>query len=303
MVRVSTLTAEELQGYSPDESFYLRAGVPGWLDELELRGGPPFHHMGTHALDLNDWFVMDEAREMELALRRRLLAEQRDVVFGCLASADSAAQETLELITAWLRARGITAEADDDHPLAAAGRLVQDDLCLMIRHEDDWYLDAGALCFPSVWQLADKLGLPTGEVHRTVPHYASELSTKVDRFFDRLRDGNPVWRRNLSVKPFPLLFLPTPKDDQPTGELVAADDGSPYWLRTERQTLRRLPRTGAILFTIRVQLAPARVLLDRPDVARQMATMLRAYDPSFTDYKMGTNDLRPSFLPWLDRIT
>jgi dimethylamine monooxygenase subunit A len=302
MVRASTLTSAQLHEYAPDESLYHRAASTEWLDELDFRTGPPYHHMGTHALDLDRWFVIDEAREMELALRNRLLTEQRDIVFDCLATADDAASEVLELVTDWLQRRGIDTTTYDDHPLAAASRLVQDDLCLMVRHDDDWYLDAGALCFPTVWQLADKLGKPTGEVHGPVPHYASELAPRVDRFFDRLRAESPVWRRNLSVKPFTLLFLPTSKADQPVGHLTTAPDGSPFWLRSERQTLRRLPRTGAILFAIRVQLTPAAVLLNRPDRARDMAAMFRSWDDGLNGYKIGANDLKENFLPWLDSV-
>jgi dimethylamine monooxygenase subunit A len=302
MARVSTLTSEELHAYAPDETYYQQAPAPTWLDELDFRTGPPFHHMGTHALDLNSWFVIDAARDMEIALRERLLTEQRDIVFDCLPTAEDAAEEVLELITDWLLVRGINAPRYDDHPLAAASRLVQDDLCLMVRHDDDWYLDGGSLCFPTVWQLADKLGKPTGAVHGPVPHYDTELSTKVDRFFDRLRPDRPVWRRNLSVTPFTLLFLPTSKADQPVGHLITEPDGSPFWLRTERQTLRRLPRTGAILFGIRVQLAPALVLLDRPDRARDMAAMIRSWDDGINGYKIGGNDLNANFLPWLDQV-
>ena len=87
------------------------------------------------------------------------------------------------------------------------------------------------------------------------------------------------------------------------GDLDVADDGSPMWIRSERQTLRRLPRSGAILFTIRIQLAPASVLLVRPDRARDLAVMYRSWDQAMLGYKIGGNDLVPSFVPWLERIS
>ena len=33
-----------------------------WLDELRLDPGPPFQAMGTHALHLNDWLIVDDKR-------------------------------------------------------------------------------------------------------------------------------------------------------------------------------------------------------------------------------------------------
>jgi hypothetical protein len=112
-----------------------------------------------------------------------------------------------------------------------------------------------------------------------------------------------VRRRNLSVKPWPLLHVPTTKPGQPVGHLTPDAQGAPFWLRTERQTLRRLPRTGAILFTIKVQIAPARVLLERPDIAAALAAMYRSFDVSMDGYKAAVNDLNVGFVPWLESLS
>ena len=140
-------------------------------------------------------------------------------------------------------------------------------------------------------------------LHSGVPHYAHELASKVDRFLDGLRPNRPVARRNLSVKPYSLLHLPVAKSGQPVGSLIPDELGQPFWLRSELQTLRRLPHSGAILFTIKLQVAPARALLPRPDIACRLAAMYRSWDDSTRSYKLGTNDLTTGFLPWLDRIS
>jgi hypothetical protein len=57
------------------------------------------------------------------------------------------------------------------------------------------------------------------------------------------------------------------------------------WLRSERQTLSRLPESGAILFTIRTQQVPLAVLAERPDVADRMAAAIRAWSPELAGYK------------------
>lgn len=48
-------------------------------------------------------------------------------------------------------------------------------------------------------------------------------------------------------------------------------------LRVERQTLRRLPRTGAIVFTIRVYLTPLEELVKEPDVPGRLASAIRSW--------------------------
>jgi dimethylamine monooxygenase subunit A len=293
--------------YAPDARVYdemlATSGAPSWLDELDLRVAPPHLHMGTHATTHERWLLADAARDMELAIRSRLLDERRDLVFGCAPHADGAAAATLDLVLAWLSERGIDHPHPDpdEHPLVAAGRLVQEDLCLMIRRDGAWHLDAGVLCFPTLWQLHDRLGLPTPRVHERVAHY-DEIEPKVDRFFDRLPPDRVVWRRNFSVKPYPHLHVPTVKSEMPRGGHHVAPDGSPYWIRSERQTLRRLPGHEAIVFAIRIQTVRAGAMRRRPDVAAAMAAHIRSWDQPTRDYKFAGSDLFVAFVGWLDSI-
>jgi hypothetical protein len=290
--------------YAPDPGPYVamhRDGPPGWLDELELRPAPPHHRMGTRALDLADWFLLDERRDDELALRRRLLDERTAAVFAALPSADDACVETLELIGSWLAARHVDAVPRvDAHPLAAAGVLVQDDLCLMVRRDGGWHLDAAVLCFPSAWVLGEKLGQTVAAIHGPVDHYDTDLEARVDVFFDRFRVDRPVWRRNLSLKTTPALYLPYSKQEPVDAPDEVTADGAPYWLRSERQTLRKLPRTGAILFGIRVQLAPASVLAHRPDVAADVLAMIGSWDAPMREFKAA--DTFGALTTWLRSV-
>ena len=304
----SSLTPAELWGYAIDPEPYRNAGTPMWLDELDLNPAPPYLKMGTRALDLDTWLTPDTHRATEVALRNRLLDEQRAHVFGCTPSADAASAETLAMVVDWLRTNTDVSPDElvvdpNEHPLAAAARLVQEDLCLMIPRDGSWYFDGGVVCVPTLWLLDEKLGRSTTGVHVPVAHYEEELAERVDRFFDRLTVDRPVWRRNLGVKPYPLLFLAAHKLDQPIGEtLHLGPDAEPLWLRSERQTIRLLPESGAILFTIKVQITPAGCLRARPDRAADLAAMYRAWDTGQQGYKMGGNDLVPAFVPWLEAV-
>ena len=70
------------------------------------------------------------------------------------------------------------------------------------------------------------------------------------------------------------------------------------WLRSERQTLRRLPRTGGVLFTILVQQAPLGVLADHPAQAAALAARLRAQPDDLTRMN-GLAPHRDAVLAWL----
>jgi dimethylamine monooxygenase subunit A len=295
------ITSDLLWSYAPETAAYVAAGAPPWLDELELSAAPPHVKMLTRSLT-RDWLAADQLRSSEVALRNRLLDEQHHHVFAMKPSAEAAAAETLALVEDWLASRGLPPTPTGFHPLEAAGRAVQEDLCLMVRHDDAWHLDGAVLCFPSFWSLTEKFGRPTDGLHAGVAHYDDELAPRIDRFFDRMRPGQIVWRRNLSVKPYPLLFVPLPKRAQPVGDLRTTSDGSPFWLRSEFQTLQLLPESGAILFTIKLQLAPAAVLTQRRDRAADLLAMYRSWDDEMVRYKIAANNLAPGFIPWLEGL-
>jgi hypothetical protein len=268
-----------------------------WLDELALEPGPPFLSMGVHALDLDRWLIVDDSRATDLALKHSLLEERHDEVFAALPGTDAASAEVLALVESWLTAHDLSADTDRAlHPLDAAGRLVQEDLVLL--DGPDHRVVAASLCFPSYWRLHDKLGKPLIEVHGPVAHYADELGEKVDRFLDRLTPERPVWRRNWSVHDDPSYFLPGPTPPQ----LVDGRDAAwRLWLRSERQTLRRLPASGLILFTIRTQQVMLSALALRPDVAGRLAAAIRAWSPELAAYKGGHSGAE-GLLTWLDRV-
>jgi hypothetical protein len=295
-------TFEELERYAPDASLYVAASSPIWLDELDLKPAPPHLKMGTRSLDVSTWLAPDQFRDGELALKRRLFADRPDAVFACLPHAEGAAREAAQVIGEWMHLHaGVTIDwSMHAHPLAAVSLHTQEDLALMVFRDGDWHLDALSLCFPSLWRLSDKIGRSTGAVHGPVRHYDTDLSRKVDTFFSRLKPETPVWRRNLTVKPYPFLHLPTPALPMPPNGVVVAPDGSPLWLRSERQTLRALPDSGALLFTIRVQMTPARHLRERRDIAAQMLAMFDSWGDPHT---MQTPSMVDAFVPWLRSIT
>jgi hypothetical protein len=263
--------------------------APAWLDELSLEAGPPWLAMGTRGLGADQWLLPDEDRPRDLAWKATTLATHHEEAFAALRSpiVDAASAEVLELVTA------ATGAGPDRalHPLDAAGRLVQEDLCLLVERDGAPHLDAASLCFPSYWRLRDKLGRPLAEVHDPVAHYAEELAAKVDRFITRLPADRPVGRRNWSIHDDPTYWLPAATPEH----RVDPPDG--LWLRSERQTLRRLSTPGTVLFTIRTQQVPVAVLAQRPDLARRMATAISAWSPALVAYKGHHGAL--AAVPWL----
>jgi dimethylamine monooxygenase subunit A len=214
--------------------------------------------MGLRPLDLERWLEVDERRDEELGLKRQLLDSSFDVVVATKPEGDEGSRELLAEVTKFLELRYPEITIDDpgdEHPVVAAARVVQEDLCVLVR-SDVWRLQAACVCFPSRWNLASKLGTTLDDIHRPVPRYDVELSRPTNAFFERLQPDRSFWRLNWTLIDSPALHQPTSARHSPHGDLAN------WFFRVERQTLRRLPESGAIIFTIRNYVASAQELCD-----------------------------------------
>src|ERR1700735_1302141 len=129
--------------------------------------------MGLRPLENAAWLEIDEHFKEELATKARLLEEEYDVVVATHREGDEGSRELLDEIRENLRAHhpGVdTAIDESDHPIVAASRLVQEDLCVLVR-DDAWRLRAACVCFPSRWDLASKIGTTLDDIHGPVPGY------------------------------------------------------------------------------------------------------------------------------------
>ncbi len=247
--------------------------------------GRPFkQRIGIRPLDLAAWIEPDEEFESNLATKATLLAERHAEVFSALPYAMEASVEVDRLVavhmSTYFPAR--SCEIDPDlHPLDRAGRRVQEDLCLMVQHDGELRLAAASLCFPGRWRLADKIGRPMLAIHEPVARYAEDIGRATDDLLSRLTVERPVWRLNWSLVDDPTLFQPGGH-----GQTDAAPvDPEDLYLRVERQTLRRLPETGAILFTIRTYVRPLPDGVTAKHDRERLADALEAMPDDVRTYK------------------
>ena len=142
--------------------------------------------------------------------------------------------------------------------LAEAARGCWEDLCtLQPDAAGDYILTAGAVAFPTDWRLADKIGLPLTAVHAPIHGYAEQLAGGVDHFLRTLAPGPIFGRANwFVVASDAWRYLPADPPADRFAHVTPANAGETLFVRCERQTLRRLPGTGAVLFTIGIAVAP-----------------------------------------------
>jgi hypothetical protein len=111
----------------------------------------------------------------------------------------------------------------------------------------------------------------------------------------RLVIERPLWRSNWTLEDHPALFQP----ESPHAPLVT--DPAALWVRMERETLRRLPQTNGVLFTIRGFQQPlATYIRGGADRAPTLAALIRRLPTDVARYK-SIEPYRESVLAWLDR--
>ena len=251
--------------------------------------------MGLTTVPEAAWFEVDALYPQEIAEKRRLLAERQAEVVAFDEGSEAARHEALAMVRGNLRAYrpDLLAETDAD-PLEQAARLVQEDLCLI----QDAVFTAGVVCFPSRWRLRDKIGKPLAEVHGPVPVYADKLARPVDRFMQHLKPDRIAMRLNWSIVDDPALFQPEGKWRSERNDAVTAENaGDTLFVRVERQSLRLLPVSGAVLFGIRVHVYPLHRFAAS---AARVAAAVRALPDAIARYK-SLPAIQAPLLAWLDR--
>lgn len=153
---------------------------------------------------------------------------------------------------------------------------IQDDVCLLENSADNHVMTAASLCSPSNWKLEDKIGESVDWIHQPVPGYQEQLAVRVNKLLAGLKPMKPVLRFNWSVQRGNELCW---RED------VTADGGENYFWRVERQTLIRLPETGAIVFAIRLFLHSFNTMNRLGAFNANLATVIARQSDSIREYK------------------
>ncbi|KUJ80949.1 hypothetical protein AVO45_06710 [Ruegeria marisrubri] len=210
---------------------------------------------GIQPLSIEDWLLRDDAFAEQMAERERLLAERRADVLAMDESAMPAAQELLDLVLAQsypgatgrvTRPDGVEVQIDRAQPLDTLCRLVQEDLCILQKRGDEHVLMAANLCFPASWKLSEKFMRPLIAIHDPVVSYDDNIARRVQRLFDGIQPGRPLWRYNALWYEDATLFQPR----SASAPRPVRDREGAHYLRSERQSLLRLPESRAVVFSI-----------------------------------------------------
>ncbi len=253
------------------------------------------HRVGTKPLDVSRWLPDDEESAPTIEMKRQLLAGRRGEVAALHEGGEAAATEAARLVGDF---KGVRIDTTGLDALVDAALLVPDDLTVLAPRgtangDEQLVFVAGVVCSPSRWRLNSKMGKDMLSTHQPVARYGEQIGAPVDTLLRRLTVDRPLWRSNWTLEDHPALFQPEPPE-KPLG--VTPDQ---LWIRMERETLRRLPNTGGVLFTIRgFQQSLPDYVSGSPERARTLCALIERLPEDVARYK-SIYAYRDSVLAWL----
>ncbi|KAL2754203.1 hypothetical protein ACRALDRAFT_2124959, partial [Sodiomyces alcalophilus JCM 7366] len=291
--------------------------------------------MGLRAIHHDDWIELDSQFPKFHAEKARRIIDRGEKCTMTAPEAYPAAVELLEELARYLPDRyptlfrrtetgllvnlwsgesfDVTTRPLREGPITICTRLVQDDLAIMVKREDgQYYLLSGSILLPGFWRLGDKFGMALSQIHATgnVPQFHEKLEAGMGKFFARLRPGELYARHNYFMQVDDGLGWSHSigSEDAPEEsrgwKVVKEPEGGrsveDMWFRSERQTLRRLPRTGAVVFTIRTYFHPMTEVAREDYVPGRLASAIRSWGPDVRRYK-GLDKFERVLLEYLDK--
>ena len=300
-----------------------------------FRHGPYHITMGLRSMQWDEWIELDNHYMRFHEDKKRRIAERGS---KCCRTDTSnprvldGAIELLEELSAYLSERypsmfkktdvgvdnvltgesfnvkELTMNGEREDPMQLSARLIQDDLAIMFEKEDgQYYLQAGAILLAGFWRLEDKWQMPLSEIHTSgdVPGFKSKLEKGMMNFFRRVTPEKPVLRNNYFLQVDDNLAWSDSigsEDNEVIGWFTAEKHRAiqHHYFRSERQSLRRLPRSGGVVFTIRTYFHPITEICQEPYVPGRLASAVRSWGDDVAKYK-GRERYGDVLLEYLDK--
>lgn len=189
-------------------------------------------------------------------------------------------------------------------PFEYMGRQVQGDFVLLDQREGTLFADAGFITSQADWSLAFDVGMSWHEWHGPVPQVEKMgIMDRALKFLMSLQQGSPVRRLNWTMTINPRLDT-SPEHYPEWGpdrlKVDAGNAGEKAHLRVELQSLFRLPRSNAILFSIRCYLMSLEEMATYPRWLKRFHRVIRDLHPDLLEYK-GIKAYHEPVVAWLSQ--
>ncbi len=189
-------------------------------------------------------------------------------------------------------------------PMEYITRQCQGDFALLDQRDNNLWMDAGMVTTQADWSLDFNIGMNFMEWHAPVP-LAHDMGVfeRALKFLLNVQQGKPVRRLNWTMTVNPRLDT-SPENYTRWGiekaSVTSENVGEKLHLRVELQAMWRMPRSNALLFSIRCYLIRLDELVTKPKWGRRLHRVLRDLPDQLADYK-GITGNRAKIVQWLSQ--
>lgn len=287
--------------------------LPKHTPYLNGKGGV---RIGLKPINTKNWLEIDDNFKNENNLKKNLLSSRRHEVFQANDNSHSAQKELLKMVTEhlkkyhsekysfkdqniFIKATGESINLLDSNtpPIETASLLVQEDLILMMPKKNKFYLEAAVLTSPSHWSLVEKFSKNLIDLHEGVPGYEEKIGSRVDEIFNKLPSDRILERLNWSIYDSPELFQPVGSKPEVT---MKRKDIRDLHLRVERQTIRKIPDQGSIVFTVRVHVDPLLSISKEQDLLDDLNLAIANLPQEMKEYK-AMDQIEKEVTDWIQK--
>ena len=212
-----------------------------------LSGGEFKWSLGVRGADAESFFAPRDSSGKLFAEKRKWLEESPELYLASTEEAGGIIDAAWKQALTW----GHVEESESGRSLRNLAESWEADLLLVDR--ETLKMVAGAVCFPSSWDLRTAIGKPVLSVHEVVPQLNEQVGPQVDRFLKGIQGGKSYARMNWSLtRTNELNYHPDLKRKK-LDETVTLEE---LFLRIEHQLFCEVK--GGVLMGLRIE--PVRLL-------------------------------------------
>lgn len=191
-------------------------------------------------------------------------------------------------------------------PFEFISRQIQGDIAMLDQRDGDLWMDAGMITGPADWSLNFDAGMSFKQWHAPVPQIAHDLGVfeRALKFLLNIQVGHPYRRLNWTMTINPRMDTSSETYHlwgHERSRVTAENVGELVHLRVELQFMPRLPRSNALLFSIRTYLISLNDLVSHPEWAKRLHRVLRDLPDEIAEYK-GMTRYRSTVVQWLSQF-
>ncbi|ODQ78000.1 hypothetical protein BABINDRAFT_163049 [Babjeviella inositovora NRRL Y-12698] len=270
----------------------------------------PYHQtMSIYKLPINHWLDMDKYYWHYIEEKKRILHQYGDENISWLPESHDACVELMETVRTHMLKRypllfessdgGVTmlnkltgehidmSEPLQHHPLVYVSKMAKEDFYIVQQRDDGkHYLVAACVAFPGgSFGIKGILGTHLDHIHELVPFYETKLKPSMERWFGKMEPADLVERGSWYITWDHKLFRNNIYALKEGKKVHSGIPPTEFNVRVDRQTLRRLPRTRAIVFTAHPLFYSIEEMKDEPMVPSLLRKIIYEAPESIIRYK------------------